>query len=61
MILDLINLVLLALVSFYICTNTSSMETSRMFLGLACFLDLNKVYHTIPKYAYYKKFGFCFY
>lgn len=52
MILDRINLVLLALVSFYISTNTPYMETSTLFLVLACFLELNKVhlhkvYHTL--------------
>ena len=48
-ILDLINLVLLISVSFYICTNTPSMETSWVLLGLACFfIDLNKLY--LPTY-----------
>ena len=39
---DIINLVLL--VSFYVCTNSPSMETSSVLLGLACFFDLNSFF-----------------
>jgi len=45
---DIINFVLLVLVSFYVCTNTPSMETIWVLLGLACFFDLNKVH--LPTY-----------
>ena len=56
MVLDLINLVVLALVSFYICTNAlHGNQLSVVILGPACFLYLKNnsikysiAYHTIP-------------
>ena len=45
---------LLVLVSFYVCSNTPSMETSCLLLQLACFFDLNKVY--LPTLAPHRPF-----
>ena len=44
------NLALLVLESFYACTNTPSVETSSVLLGLASFSDINKVKTLNPTY-----------